>query len=239
MLAVTHSKRPNLIAAVAIRLGLCTTAHAESDTKTIHIVSAEIPGYVEPDGSGSYQIALGKAAKQSGFEIDYRLMPWIRAVSMAQTSDRYVIIPFSRTAERELNYQWLEVLNEIENGFVTTDRKIDTLEDAESLDQIVVWRATAQEGYLKNHGFENLFPVSTADMIFGLLENGRASAWFGVLEEAQDTISQGQMKTDLIFGDPIYVEQVWLAAGPKFDATAIKPFLDAVSDLRSRGELFD
>ena len=229
------SKKLGIMLVLPALLSLSALQTVSAETPVVELLSTEIPGLVE-DRGGVFRIFLEKAAEEAGTTVDLKLMPWVRAVSRADRSETQMILPFSRTAEREHNYQWAAKLQTIENGFVSMDRKIDRLHQAYDLKEIIVWRGSSQQAYLERQGFTNIFPVSTADTIFSLLQEGRAAAWFGVLEEAEVSFEED---TDhrLKFGDTIYAEDIWLAAGPNVDLERYRDFLDAVDRLREAGYL--
>ncbi|MGB1026966.1 MAG: hypothetical protein ACPGYL_10460, partial [Rhodospirillaceae bacterium] len=81
-------------------------------------------------------------------------------------------------------------------------------------------------------GFENLYPVSSADTILSLLKTGRAAAWYGVLAEARSTIAQSSEYDDLTMGAVVDSEQVWLAGPASLDPAPYGAFAEEVERLR-------
>lgn len=210
--------------------------HATASAEAVKLISTEIPGYVSKTG-GAYRDFFSAAAEDAGVELDITLVPWVRAVSRAERSDDLMIFPFSRTAEREPRFHWAAELDSVETGFAAIGREVDSLEAAKSLSTIIVWRGSSQEAFLKSEGFTNLFSVSDAKTIFSLLAQGRATAWFGVLAEANATISQDANAADIRLGRPIYADTVWLAGGRKLQTEKYRAFLNAIARLRDEGLL--
>lgn len=82
-----------------------TSLNALGADNNIHLISTELTrGQLEQkDGKyiGSYAAFFSKASKRSGVQIDYRIVPWTRAVKETERSDNLLLFPFSRTQERE------------------------------------------------------------------------------------------------------------------------------------------
>lgn len=218
---------------VSIFVATCLHAQTARAADSLDFVTTEIPGYVDDEG-GAYRAMLEAAGAESGDNISFRLLRWVRAVERAEKSDRFLIIPFSRTPEREERFQWLAVLNHIHVGFVTLGGAINTVEQAKELEQIIVWKGSSNADYLAGLGLTNLFPVSDSNTIGQMLLGQRSSAWFGVLEEAPNMLDADDTLT-LTLGEPVISEPVWIAAGLGFDKAPYNSFFEAVERLRDQG----
>lgn len=200
-------------------------------------LTTEIPGYVTKDG-GAYRSMIETAAQSTGVDVSFRLMKWVRAVERVEKSDRQLIIPFSRTAEREDRFQWATPLNDVRVGFVTLDDSVDSLEEAKSLNHVIVWKGSSNADYLIEQGLTNLFPVSDSETIMQMLLSGRGSAWFGVLDEAHSFLSQDG-GAPLVLGEPIFADRVWIAGGAAFNPSPYRDFFAEVDRLREAGFVSD
>lgn len=220
---------------------LATLPGANAETGSpVEVATTEIPGFIEAgdDGlTGAYVELLEAASERSGTAHEVRLMPWVRAVRRVDREAGVFILPFSRTEEREDRYQWAIRLREIRNGFVTLADPIDSLDEARSLDRVLVWRGTSHEVYLEEAGFENLFPVSSADTIRELMTTGRAVAWFSMLDEAGPMIGALPPEQALAIGAAISTESIWLATGLETDLETHAQFLTALDELVEQGFL--
>ena len=230
-------KRLCRLAAVVTAATLClsTLSLSAAESPRVTLISTEIPAYIEED-SGAYRAFFDQAGALAGVSVEYRLMPWIRAVTRAERSTDLMIFPLTRNAEREARFTWLAKLSEVSIGFAAIDRSIDTLEEARTLSTVIVWRGSSMEAFLKEHGFTNLFGVSDTTTILSLLKQGRAAAWFGVLDEARSIIGQAD---DLTLGEPVHTDTVWLAGGKEHVTSQSADFVRMVDILRDRGLLRD
>ena len=211
---------------------LFPVAPTAAQDKVVKIVTTEIPGFVEKDGGGQFMDFFRKAADKTGFSIELQLMPWQRAVRRVERSRDSMIIPFSRTPEREDRFTWGAIFNEVHNGFVSVEKIVNTLDEGRKLETVIVWKGSSQEAFLQENGFDNLYPVSSADTIFSLLKTGRATAWYGVLEEARSTIADDETSQTLLLGTPVNSEGVWIAGGKGLDPAPYKAFFEEVERMR-------
>lgn len=207
------------------------------DKPEVRLVSTHVAGLIETD-KGPYYEFFNEAARQSGFNVTIEVKPWKRAVSATEKSPDKFIFPFTRNAERETRFQWGALLTRTITTFVTFDRKIDTLEQARQLNTIIVWRGTTQESYLNENAFDNLFTITSADTIPALLWKNNETGWFGSAHEIEKTIaSLDPHHPDLVFGDPIDTEEIWLATGLNTNVPRYYEFLAAVEKLAKDGLL--
>ena len=219
---------------VLIFLAAFQSAEAE-ENRNVTLVSTEIPAYISADG-GAYREFFEQAAARAGVELNIRLIPWIRAVKRAERSEDLMIFPLTRNAEREDRFTWLAKLSDVSTGFATLNEKIDTLEQGRALSTVIVWRGSSMESFLQKNGFTNLFGVSDSKTILSLLKQGRAAAWFGVLDEARSVVGTGD---ELILGAPVNSNTVWLAGGKNHRRENSIDFVRMVDDLRDKDLLRD
>ena len=84
---------------------------ARADTLAPYqIVSGDLPPFtVEsgPNSPGALGALVRGMAKRLGEAPPIQFYPWSRALSMVGTQPRTLILPLTRTPEREANYRWL------------------------------------------------------------------------------------------------------------------------------------
>ncbi|MFC1673745.1 substrate-binding periplasmic protein [Pseudomonadota bacterium] len=210
----------------------------------MNLISTEIPnGLFERDGSG-YVGALAtlfeEASKRSGVSINYRIVPWVRAVKETESSDNLILFPFTRTAEREDRFTWITPLKEDDMCFASSDMRIDTLDEARHLTRIIVWRGTSQQSFLESHNFKNLITVSNIERIIQVLKASPEAAWYYICDEAQSYIDPEKKHFTLILGKPVAREATWLASGRAFKPTPeTQRFTQAINELRGENFLTD
>ncbi len=207
-------------------------APAPAAAQTINFFMTEIPGQTMIDEAepGIAIVLVRAAAKRIGVTLDERFLPWARAVKLAESSANAVIAPFSRTPSRERRFRWIAELYQLQFGFVSLDKPIDSFDAARELRRVGVWRATSMEEALRNRQFTNLQPVGSDEALARMLSSGRIDAWYGSLGEATFKfrgIEQVNRRT-LQFGAALERTPVWLAAGGGMDLDLAGRLRDAI-----------
>ena len=122
----------------------------------IRLISAENPGGLleirDEKIIGAYPSFFHEASTRSGVSIDYRIVPWVRAVKETEQSDSLMLFPFTRTAARENRFTWITPLKEDPICFASGEAQINSLEEARKLKRVMVWRGTSQQAFLDRAG---------------------------------------------------------------------------------------
>ncbi|MBL6946550.1 MAG: transporter substrate-binding domain-containing protein [Rhodospirillales bacterium] len=210
---------------------------ALSAEDSIHLISAEISGgLLEKRGNevvGAYADFFREASARSGVPIDFRIVPWARAIKETERSDNMLLFPFTRTAERENRFNWITPLKEDPMCFASVGAKIDSLEDARKLKRILVWRGASHLAYLKKLGFENLIVVGKTAKVMQILKASPDAAWYWVCDQAQLLLDKGEFNVPFKIGAPVASEAVWLVGSKSFaPAPQFNKFVQAIEALR-------
>lgn len=109
-----------------------------------------------PDGMYMDQIKLITA--RAGIEFEASIMPWARAIALAETMPMHCAYATARTEEREHRFRWVEPLHTDRNVLVTTD---DSGIPASTLEQVKQHTVGTQrndytESLLKQQGFSRI-----------------------------------------------------------------------------------
>jgi len=210
-----------LIVSVLVLLsifGKPLSARAAEDS--VHLVSTEIQGgLLEKQGEevvGAYAEFFHEASARSDVRVDYRIVPWARAVKETERSTDLLLFPFTRTEERESRFTWIAPLKEEPMCFVSVAAQIDSLEEARKLKRVMVWRGASHQAFLEKQGFGNLIPVGNTEKVVQIWKASPDAAWYFVCDQAQLLLDQGKFGISFKVGAPVASEAVWLVGSKSF-----------------------
>lgn len=166
--------------------------------------------------------------------------PWPRAQTKVANGKNLLIIPLSRTPERENRYTWIAPIMVLRRAFFSLDEPVNDFAQArQRYQRIGVGLGTAQVEILRREGFahKQIVQLKLGENPARLLDRGRIDAWFTGIPEAlyiwdryaerQHTLrmSPTLVSTDLYLAcskvcDPQLVEQL-RAAIEQLDALGI------------------
>jgi polar amino acid transport system substrate-binding protein len=182
---------------------------------------------------------LRAVSKATGITFSIRFLPWKRAQVETQSGTDQLIIPLTRTPEREKDYQWIGHVVSYNFVVVTVgDRSAPrTLEEARTL-SVGVLRGNPMEALLPRLGFANIKPGYTEDSLARLLQSKRIDAWVVADIVAADVYRRiggnpGELHVGVKLGATMSVQ---LAASPQFPDADRKAIADELNRLRSSGE---
>lgn len=204
--------------------------------------TADLPPFCHEEGGKQEGIAidmLRAVSKATGIAFNIRFLPWKRAQIETQAASDHLIIPLTRTLEREKNYQWIAPLGSYNFVIVTrSDRQPPrTIEDVKKL-SVGVLRGNPMDTLLPRLGFTNLKPGYTEEALAKLLLGNRIDAWVVADIVAKDVYRKvGGNPADLRLGVKIG-ETMWvhLGASPQFPQAERKRIADELDRLRASGE---
>lgn len=153
-----------------------------SASEKVRIVTGYLPPWsmqTNKEQPGFYIEIMNEAQSRLRTNIPIETMPWSRAQEIAQKSKNIIIFPVSRIESREGKYIWVNSINPLLMVFVSFNNENLTLENAKSLNRILVHQNAPPESILKAKGFNNLAKLHDIHIsIPKMLEIGRADAWF-------------------------------------------------------------
>lgn len=204
--------------------------------------AADIPPFCHEESGKQMGIAidmLREVSKATRIAFNIRFLPWKRAQIETQSASDQLIIPLTRTPEREKSYQWIAPL--ISYNFVIATRGDKppprTIEDAKKL-SVGVLHGNPMETLLPRLGFTNLKPGYTEDALAKLLLSNRIDAWVVADIVAKDAYRKvGGNPADLRLGVKIG-ETMWihLGASQQFPQAEKERIADGLERLRTSGE---
>lgn len=225
---------------LALMVWVPSVPGAESRSLDLYIVDA--PPLSMLDEAGLHGIvgdATQEAATRAGYTLHVIEEPWARAQQNVRKGADKLIIPLSRTPEREADYTWIAPIMTMDRAFFSLDKRVQNMQQArETFARIAVGRGSAQEQKLRAEGFSDsqIYPFEIGENPAQLLLMGRVDAWFNGIPETQVIwrnvsnrtlqVSPSLMKTDL-----------YLACSKQCNAVLVRHLRAAVEALRKDGTL--
>ncbi|MEN0108829.1 MAG: amino acid ABC transporter substrate-binding protein, partial [Pseudomonas sp.] len=111
--------------------------------------------------------------KRAGYRAAIKTEPWLRAQKRVREGHNLLLVPLSRTPEREEKYTWVTAVFPLARAFFTFDTPVQTFAQARTRYQrIGVSSGTAQEEILRANGFakEQIYSLQLGDHPLKLLE---------------------------------------------------------------------
>jgi polar amino acid transport system substrate-binding protein len=180
------------------------------------IVSGNLPPFtVEagPNAPGALGVLVREMAERLGEAPPIQFYPWTRALSMVGTQPRTLILPLTRTAEREASYRWLVKLYRQQFVFIAlrgTAVNLDTLDALRDL-RIAVLRGSPNEGHLLGRNFKQVVPANSVLDMARMLERGMADAIYsGDAINLAVLAEYGIPRAQLQLSKPLDHGEIWL-----------------------------
>ena len=230
-----------LCIALFLMLSITSVVRAGNHSEVTLVSTELMSGLLEQTDQGVegiYPDFFAQAADKADVRLNYRIVPWSRAVLETEKSADYLLFPLTRTTEREPRFNWLAKLWEVPICFLTVTRPINSYEEAKKLEGIMVWRGSSHQQRLKELGFTNLVPFDDPRLVEGVLAKRTNAAWYTPCNEGLSLCESFNLKHDIIIGEAVDNETVWLAGGNHYLSTEEKQrFIKAVSELAPEGAL--
>lgn len=225
-----------------LKLALCgplCPVGAAPDVLTVY--STDLPPLVRAQGAemtGLYAELLQEVARRAGLQLHWKILPWPRAQLEAQQDVRGLILPLTRTAQRESLYRWLAPIGW---GWYAVLQRRD--QAVSRLDEL----ADSPIGYLLGsdaadvllaHGLRRPEAANSAAANANKLKLGRIKAWaVSVWTGPSAYAAAGHDPAELsalALGRP-WVQ--WLAAHPQFDPVLGERLSRALAEIDRQGRL--
>lgn len=194
--------------------------------------------YVEGiPGHGSVGDVVLAAIARAGDSVLLRSEPWARAQKRVSEGQDLLIMPLSRTPQREDRFTWIAPIQPMDRAFFTLDRRVESLADAKArLRSIGVGHGSAQHEILLNAGFApaQIHPLTIGESPARLLALGRIDAWFNGVPESL-SIWRGYSQQPLLMSPVVHSLDLYLACSKDCDRALVKRLRRAVERLQRDG----
>ncbi|WP_076426747.1 ABC transporter substrate-binding protein [Aquipseudomonas alcaligenes] len=165
--------------------------------------------------------------------------PWARAQVNVASGQNQLIIPLSRTPEREERYTWIVPIMPLERAFFSLDEPVSNFAQArQRFRRIGVGLGTAQVEILRREGFaeEQIIQLKLGENPAILLERGRLDAWFTGIPEALYIWHQSSQQRRKLNQSPVMAStDLYLACSRICDPQIVEQLRAAVLELESGG----
>jgi polar amino acid transport system substrate-binding protein len=226
-------------ACVLAGLLLATPARAADVTADVTIVTAEFPPYaMMRDGqSGVVLEIVREMALRAGRRTLFDFQPWSRAQKTVQERPDVLIIPLTRTTEREPAYQWIAPVLEDEMVLIAPGAgvPIQDFVSAKAL-RVGVQHDSPGETFLIEQGFTQLAPAVDESTSARKLIIGRIDAWFvRELVATQTARDVGEDPSRLVRGATWKTPPMYLAGSKAVPAALAERLREALGAMRADG----
>lgn len=165
--------------------------------------------------------------------------PWPRAQLKVAKGRNLLIIPLSRTADREALYTWIVPIMPLERAFFSLDEPVRSFAEARRrYRRIGIGLGTAQEEILRKEGFadEQIVSITLGDNPAKLLELGRIDAWFTGVPEGLYIWQKSASRTQVLRMSPALTStDLYLACSRDCDPQLVEELRAAMQTLHDQG----
>lgn len=165
--------------------------------------------------------------------------PWPRAQASVARGRNMLIIPLSRTPEREELYTWITPVMELERAFFSLDEPVTSFAEArQRYRRIGVGLGTAQIAILQHEGFrdEQIVQLTLGENPVHLLNLGRIDAWFTGVPEALYIWEGSNYRQQNLRRSPTLASTgLYLSCSKECDARLVEDLRSAIAELEQEG----
>ncbi|WGL59878.1 transporter substrate-binding domain-containing protein [Pigmentibacter sp. JX0631] len=237
-------KRNLKILAVSISVLACGSIYAEDITICTQVLPSKTDklGENQVGGIGGEIITKALAAKKISFKMNW--LPWKRAQeeTLANSDKQSFIIPFTRNAEREPNYNWVSKLYDAETVFITKKgtTKLNSISEAKGK-KIGVLLGSSYETAISNekNGLNkaDIEAVPNDATNAKKLEATKIYAWYTGVIGAIATFNVEKMAIDSFeFGNKIDIEENYIATSKGTAKELVEKVKDAIEAFKKTAE---
>lgn len=221
-----------------------TLSVAYADPLKIHIANAPPVTMTANDaGYGIVGDVAMAAIALAGYKAQVQDLPWPRSQLQVSTGKDHLIIPLSRTAEREDKFTWIAPIMPMERALFTLNAPVSSFADAKKrYKAIAVGAGTAQLEILKQQGFsdQQIHVLKLGDSPLRMLQLGRIDAWFTGVPEGLYTWPDSELRGiagKLRMSPVLHTVDLYLACSADCDAGLVRRLRSSVHSLRADGTI--
>ncbi|CAN7148310.1 transporter substrate-binding domain-containing protein [Pseudomonas sp. LjRoot71] len=222
---------------LAVLLTSLTLSATAQEPLELHMPDAPPLTFVSFQGGYGMvgDVALAAIAR-AGYLSHIHVTPWARAQQRVSRGKNLLIIPLSRTPERETLYSWIAPIMPLERAFFSLDAPVaDFAEARQRYRRIAVGHGTAQMEILKSEGFieAQIVSLKLGDNPARMLELVRVDAWFTGVPEGLYLWPKSNNRLQM---SPVLAStDLYLACSKDCDAQLQEDLRKAVAALSAEG----
>ncbi|WP_213878711.1 transporter substrate-binding domain-containing protein [Pseudomonas sp. dw_358] len=234
--------KKHITLACAISTVLLSAVACASSRPTLDLYLLDAPPLTLLGQDGRYGIvgdATFKAAAMAGYDLHLVSLPWARAQRTVAAGEDQLIIPLSRTPDREDRYTWVAPIMTMDRAFFSLDKRVDSFEEARrTYHRIAVGMGSAQEIKLREEGFSNeqIYPLKIGENPAQMLLLGRVDAWFNGVPESRHIWGEVSRRT-LLMSPALMTADLYLACSRRCAEPMVSRLRAALEALRANGTL--
>lgn len=191
-----------------------------------------------PDTPGALVEVVKEMGRRMALDNPVEYLPWARAQFQTQKQPRSVVLPLTRTPEREEAFHWMVRLyrqNFVFIGKRDNPIRVDDLDDVRKR-RIVVLRASPNAVQLRQHGVPNYIEANTVDDMVRMLRNDMVDAIYGGEAICLYVLAKiGIERPELKVSRPLESGDIWLGASPDLGEADAQRWQKAMAQLRADG----
>ncbi|MYM68857.1 transporter substrate-binding domain-containing protein [Pseudoduganella sp. FT55W] len=190
-------------------------------------------------GPGSMVEITQALARRMGIPVEVQFYPWSRALVMVSLAPRTLVLPLTRTAERENKYRWLLKLYRQTFIFVGQQGNPQLSDPARLLHaRLVVLRGTPHKQLLLDAGYTDISECATIRECIRMVKKGIAEASFGAEDTHRSAARMDGNKAAEFSYSPVFrQDDVWLAGSLDFTEEEARKWRTTMETLRTDGTI--
>jgi polar amino acid transport system substrate-binding protein len=217
-MSLMYLMRPMRRRLLAAPLALLSGLPQAAESAPLRLAVAELPPYAMSHataaGPGSLVEITQELLRRLGAPLTLEFYPWQRALTMAMHVPRMLVLPLTRTPEREPQYRWMVRLYRQRFIFVGAHGGGVDVHDAQALarKRLVVLRGSPHKRALLDAGFIDVSECSTVRECMRMVKKGIADATYGGEDIHRYAATlDGNKESDYDFSAMFRDGEVWLA----------------------------
>lgn len=168
----------------------------------------------DKDHSGFFLDVVKKMQTLMKLDMPVKFTGWKDAQAAAKAGSNIVFFPYSRTAEREPNYMWVQKFWDIEEAFASKAgaTAIDSYDQGMALSAVGVVSGSTGHAELTKRGFTNLKLFSNAVAVTEAVANGVVDAAYSADIELKYAWRTAKYPGDIVIGKTLANRALYIAA---------------------------
>lgn len=213
-------------------------AHAGNPAIEVMAVQTQPMAMDDEEEPGAVLELVLAATERASLTPKVTFIPWRRAQEVVTGGKDLLIAPLTWLPARADRYTWIAPLCRIERSIASLRHRIDSLDQAkrERL-TLVVGAGSAPEQQLRDWGYPAELIVTTplGTREAEMLASGRVDGWYSGTRQIMWRWQDEGRKTELVFGAPVIVDQIYLGCSRDCDPTLVATLRSALQSLREDG----
>jgi len=208
-----------------------------SDWRNVQLLAGELPPFTTsregefPGALGELVLALSRAV---GGPSTLQILPWVRAQRQVQQQGRCLILPMTRTPERELQYRWMVKLYRQRFVLIAKRDSSQPLNDLDAMRsrRVVVMRGSPNALQLHAMHFTQVIEANSVEDMARMLDKSIVDAIYGGdVINLRVLAGLGLPASKLALGGELEHGDVWLAGSLDFSESDALSWRDAMERL--------